>query len=118
MVEMVQLGQTAAGRYPRVVYVPDDEPKSVFVITVYELTDNALSVPPASKGETSMKQKFPEGWDESQVGQVLTHYDEQSEDDAVIEDEAGVRPSETLMSVPHELVPEVRELIARRKRER
>ncbi|MEW6745185.1 MAG: DUF4258 domain-containing protein [Planctomycetota bacterium] len=31
------LGQTAAGRYLRVVYVPDPEPDFVFVITVYDL---------------------------------------------------------------------------------
>jgi hypothetical protein len=31
------LGQTRAGRYVRVVYVPDPEPGSVFVITAYEI---------------------------------------------------------------------------------
>ncbi len=30
-------GRTRAGRLLRVVYVPDPEPKSVFVITAYEL---------------------------------------------------------------------------------
>ena len=29
----VALGQTTAGRYLRVIYVPDPQPKSVFVIT-------------------------------------------------------------------------------------
>src|SRR5688572_28933855 len=33
----VAVGQTQAGRYLRVIYVPDPEPKSVFVITGYEL---------------------------------------------------------------------------------
>ena len=33
----VALGQTAAARYLRVIYVPDPEPDSVFVITAYEL---------------------------------------------------------------------------------
>jgi hypothetical protein len=37
----VALGQTAAGRYLRVVYVPDPEPDSVFVITAYELGPKA-----------------------------------------------------------------------------
>ena len=36
------LGQTAAGRYLRVVYLPDPEPGSVFVITVYELRGKPL----------------------------------------------------------------------------
>ena len=34
----IAVGQTRAGRYLRVIYVPDPEPDSVFVITAYELT--------------------------------------------------------------------------------
>jgi hypothetical protein len=37
------LGQTAEGRYLRVIYVPDPEPNSVFVITAYELTGKPLA---------------------------------------------------------------------------
>ena len=33
----MKLGQTAAGRYVQVIYVPDEDPDSVFVITAYEL---------------------------------------------------------------------------------
>ncbi len=33
----VAIGGTAAGRLLRVIYVPDPEPKSVFVITAYDL---------------------------------------------------------------------------------
>lgn len=36
------LGQTAAGRYIRVIYVPDEEPNSVFVVTAYEMTGKPL----------------------------------------------------------------------------
>ena len=36
----VALGQTAAGRYLRVVYVPDPEPDSMFVISAYDLAPN------------------------------------------------------------------------------
>jgi hypothetical protein len=36
------LGQTAAGRYLRVIYVPDPELESVFVITAYELRGKPL----------------------------------------------------------------------------
>lgn len=39
----VALGQTSAGRYLRVIYVPDSEPDSVFVITAYELTGKPLA---------------------------------------------------------------------------
>jgi hypothetical protein len=39
----VALGQTEAGRFLRVIYVPDPEPSSVFVITAYELTGKPLA---------------------------------------------------------------------------
>ena len=38
----VAIGQTADGRYLRVIYVVDPEPNSVFVITAYELTGKPL----------------------------------------------------------------------------
>jgi len=38
----VALGQTEAGRYLRVIYMPDAETESVFVITAYELTGKPL----------------------------------------------------------------------------
>jgi len=38
----IAIGQTAAGRYLRVIYVPDQDPESVFVITAYELKGRAL----------------------------------------------------------------------------
>lgn len=33
--------------------------------------------------------RFPPGWDEERVQKVLTHYEEQTEDEAVAEDEAA-----------------------------
>ena len=57
--------------------------------------------------------KFPAGWDDEKVRRVLAHYEEQSEEDALLEDEAGSEPSETVMEIPHDLVPKVRELIAK-----
>jgi hypothetical protein len=59
--------------------------------------------------------KFPAGWDEASVRRVLAHYEAQTDEDALIEDEAGVESSETVMNVPHDLVPKVRELIAKRR---
>jgi hypothetical protein len=56
---------------------------------------------------------FPDGWDETRVRKVLACYDEQSQEEALAEDEAGVASSETVMNVPHDLVSQVRELIAR-----
>ena len=39
----VAIGKTRAGRYLRVIYVPDPEPESVFVITAYELRGKSLT---------------------------------------------------------------------------
>ena len=36
------LGQTAAGRYLRVIYVPDEVGDGVFVVAAYDLTDKPL----------------------------------------------------------------------------
>jgi hypothetical protein len=38
----VAIGQTEAGRYLRVIYVPGPDPESVFVVTAYELTGKPL----------------------------------------------------------------------------
>ena len=58
--------------------------------------------------------KFPPGWDEDRVRKVLSHYEEQTEDEAVAEDEAAFEDStQTVMEVPIDLVPAVRELIAK-----
>jgi hypothetical protein len=68
------------------------------------------------KEEATMSEtKFPADWDEQKVRRVLVHYEEQTEEDALAEDEAGIQPSDTVMNIPHELVPKVRELIAKRQ---
>ena len=59
--------------------------------------------------------KFPPGWDEDRVRRVLEHYETQSDEEAVAEDEAAYESTtNTTMAVPVDLVPSVRELIARR----
>jgi hypothetical protein len=59
--------------------------------------------------------KYPTGWDEERVRRVLEHYEAQSDDEAVAEDEAAYEATtHTAMEVPIELVPVVRELIAKR----
>ncbi len=60
------------------------------------------------------KSKLPPGWDEKRVARVLAHYESQSEEEAVAEDEAAFEnPNQTTMEIPTELVPTVRELIAK-----
>lgn len=61
-----------------------------------------------------MKQnKLPKDWDESRIKQVLDHYESQTEDEAIAEDEAAFKNiTHTTMEIPVKLVPAVRELIA------
>ena len=64
-----------------------------------------------------MKQPtFPQGWDEERVRRVLEHYEAQSDEEAVAEDEAAYESTtHTAMEIPVELVPQVRELLAKRR---
>jgi hypothetical protein len=64
-----------------------------------------------------MKQsKYPPGWNEQRVRHVLEHYEVQSDEEAVAEDEAAYEATtHTAMEVPVELVPVVRKLIAKRR---
>jgi hypothetical protein len=58
--------------------------------------------------------KFPPGWDEERVRRVLAHYEEQTEEEALAEDEATFEDrTQTVMEIPNDLVPVVRELIAK-----
>jgi len=61
-------------------------------------------------------QRFPPGWDEERVREVLAHYEGQGEDERFAEIEAA-REAEgiTMMAVPTELAPEVRALITRKQ---
>ena len=64
-----------------------------------------------------VENRFPEGWDEQRVRRVLEHYEHQTEDEAVAEDEAAYEDrTESMVQVPVELEPAVRELIAKHKR--
>ena len=60
------------------------------------------------------KNKLPKGWDEERVKKVLVHYEKQNGAQAVAEDEATSRdPAQTVIEVPHALLPIIRELIHR-----
>ena len=64
-----------------------------------------------------MKQaNFPQGWDEKRVRRVLEHYEKQSDEEAVAEDEAAYESTtHTAMEIPVDLVPQVCELLAKRR---
>lgn len=60
--------------------------------------------------------RFPEGWDAARVQRVLEHYEAQAAEEAVAEDEAAFESTtHTAMEIPVELVPQVRELLAKRR---
>ena len=62
------------------------------------------------------RSRFPAGWNEARVRRVLEHYEQQTEVEAVAEDEAtlGVR-GQTVMVVPKRLVPVITRLIEERR---
>ena len=60
------------------------------------------------------RNEFPPGCDEERMRKVLMHYDKQTEDEAVAEDEAALEDrTQTLMEVPIALVPAICELLAK-----
>ena len=67
-----------------------------------------------------MKQtRYPTGWNEERVRKLLLHYETQTEDEAVAEDEAAFRRrDQTVMVVPKHLVPTITRMIAREGRRR
>ncbi|MEW6298420.1 MAG: hypothetical protein AB1671_11860, partial [Thermodesulfobacteriota bacterium] len=67
-----------------------------------------------------MKQtRYPTGWNEGRVRKLLSHYEAQTEDEAVAEDEAAFRRrDQTVMVVPKQLVPTITRLIAKEGRRR
>ena len=58
------------------------------------------------------RNKYPEGWNQERVQRVIKHYENQSEEDAIAEDEAAFEQGYTVMQAPLELAPVVRQLIA------
>jgi hypothetical protein len=101
----------------KVIYVPDPAPGSLFVITAYDLGPKALkALRRRRKKSWNQPTKYPDGWDEARVQRVLAHYEQQTDDEAVAEDEAAYESTtHTAMEVPVDLVPAVRELLAKRR---
>jgi hypothetical protein len=62
---------------------------------------------------TMEETKYPSGWNEDRAHKLIAHYEQLDENEQVAEDEAAKEAEgPTLMLVPTELVPVVRELIA------
>jgi hypothetical protein len=63
------------------------------------------------------EQKFPAGWSEDRVREVIAHYDNLTEDEQVAEDEAAVAElsGRAVITVPDDLLPAIRQLLAARE---
>jgi hypothetical protein len=69
-----------------------------------------------SKGTRAKGQKFPRGWSEKRVKEVIAYYDKQTEAEEAAEYEAAMKlEGQSMLFVPTSLVPEIRRLIARRQ---
>ena len=71
----------------------------------------------ATTAKTSRKDpnQYPKGWNRQRVEAVIAHYENQTEDEAVAEDEAALRDGAfAMIQVPLELVPKVQKLLAKR----
>jgi hypothetical protein len=70
----------------------------------------------APKPAKGTKQKFPRGWNQKRVEEVVAYYDRQTEGEALAEYEEGMNlEGLTVMLVPSDLVPDVRRLIGSRR---
>ena len=68
--------------------------------------------PAEYKAATELNQDLPEGWDEERIRKIIEYYDNQTEDEAIAEDEAAWnREGYTWIQVPHALVAEVIKIV-------
>jgi hypothetical protein len=61
--------------------------------------------------------RFPAGWDAARVQRLIDDYESLSEEEQVAEDEAAAREQEgqVVVTVPAELLPAIRQLLAKHK---
>jgi len=60
--------------------------------------------------------KYPAGWDAARVQRLIDHYEGMSDDELAAEDDAaGECPGQTTITVPSELLPAIRQLLASHK---
>ena len=61
----------------------------------------------------SKEQAYPKGWNQERVERVIKHYESQTDDAAIAEDEAAYEhDGTTLVEVPDRWLPRVRKLVA------
>ncbi len=63
------------------------------------------------------RSKFPEGWTEERVLDLIENYESQTDEEAMAKDEAAFEDeAQTVMSVPVSLLPQVREIVVKHQR--
>ena len=66
-------------------------------------------------GKTKDPNRYPKGWNRQKVERMIAHYENQTDEEAIAEDEAAYsNPAFTMMQVPKALVPQVQKLISKR----
>ena len=58
--------------------------------------------------------QFPDGWDADRVQKLINYYDGLTEDEEVADEEAAMadQSGQTVITIPEELLPAVRQLLA------
>ncbi len=61
--------------------------------------------------------RYPAGWDAERVKSLIDHYEGLSEDEEAAEDEAAMaeQSGQAVVTIPEELLPAVRQLLATHK---
>ena len=81
------------------------------------MTPELLSAAYQVRWKLTRMNRFPKGWSEDRVRRLIEHHESMMESEETAEDEAAFEDSShTVMEVPNELVPAVRELMARHGR--
>ena len=62
------------------------------------------------------KRTYPPGWNAKRVKRLIAHYEQLSEEEQAAEDQQAARANggQTVIAVPDELLPAIRELLASR----
>jgi hypothetical protein len=63
------------------------------------------------------EQRYPKGWDEARVKQLIAELDARTDEEWIAADEAAAAESagQTVITVPTGLLPEIRRLLAAKK---
>jgi hypothetical protein len=70
---------------------------------------------PAKAARKPDPNRYPKGWNRKRVQAVIAHYENQTDDQAIAEDQAAYHtPGSTMMQIPTALVPAVRKLLAKK----